>query len=244
MILMSSEQNKKKTRSRSPEKKAKQFERILEAGKQLFLDKGRDGFSLRGLAKMLDMNQNNLYNYVDSKRELWIAIRNKFYQQYKDENLEIIESHEGSNVDLLTKIFNHFFEFAEDDFAAFSMMHIIASPPSDKVGKFEKEYKAFNFLDGTTRKIQEAINAGEIKESNSAMLSFFIYSLILGATIVEYSMRDLEDSNDDKRTNADETTQYKTQPFTSSEFRKYVLKKLELGLTDPNLIVKESDYKE
>ena len=142
------------------------------------------------------------------------------------------------------KIFNHFFEFAENDFAAFSMMHIIASPPSDKVGKFEKEYKAFNFLDGTTRKLQEAISSGEIKESNSAILSFFIYSLILGATIVEYSMREIEDSNDNEGTNVDERTQFKTQPFSSNEFRKYVLKKIELGLTDPNLIVKESDYKD
>ena len=241
---MNSEQNNKKTRSRSPKKKAQQFERILEAGKQLFLDKGREGFSLRGLAKMLDMNQNNLYNYVESKRELWIAIRNKFFKQYKDENLEIIESHTESTVDLLLKIFDHFFEFAENDHAAFSMMHIIPSPPSDKVGAFEKEYKAFNFLGGTTRKVQEAINKGEIKENNSAILSFFLYSLILGATIVENTMRELEESNNDELTKVEETTQYGTQSFSSGEFRKYVLKKIELGLTDPNLIVKESDYKE
>jgi len=236
---MSSENNEKKTRSRSPIKKAQQFEKIIETGKQLFQDKGKDGFSLRGLAKMLDMNQNNLYNYVGSKRELWIAIRNKFFKQFKDENLAIIKSHEGSNIELLMKIFNHFFEFAEDDPAATRMMHITPSPPSNKIGKFEKEYKPFNFLDGTTRKIQEAINNGEIKEENSAILSFFIYSLILGATFVEYNMRLLED----ERTDVDETTQFKTQPFTSQEFRKYVLKKIELGLTDPNLIVKESDYK-
>ena len=60
---------KKQTRSRSPEKKAAQFERILETGKDLFLEKGRDGFSLRGLAKLLGTNQNNIYNYVESKRE-------------------------------------------------------------------------------------------------------------------------------------------------------------------------------
>ena len=241
---MGLEDKKKKTRSRSPKKKAQQFELILETGKRLFLDKGRDGFSLRGLAKILNMNPNNLYNYVDSKRELWIAIRNKFFKQFKSENLEIMKSHKGSNVNLLMKIFNHFFEFAEIDLAAFSMMHITPSPPSDKVGKFEKEYKAFNFLDGTTRKVQEAIIKGEIKENNSAILSFFIYSLILGATITEYNMRILENSNNDEGTNADENIQYRTQPFSSTEFRKYVLKKIELGLTDPNLIVKESDYKE
>ncbi len=241
---MSSNSNKKKTRSRSPEKKAAQFERIIETGKKLFLEKGREGFSLRSLAKILEMNQNNLYNYVDSKRELWIAIRNKFFKQYKDENLKIIESHKESTVDLLLKIFDHFFEFAENDHAAFSMMHIIPSPPSDKVGAFEKEYKAFNFLGGTTRKVQEAIKKGEIKEDNSAILSFFLYSLILGATIVENTMRELEESKNDDRRKVDETTQYGTQSFSSSEFRKYVLKKLELGLTDPNLILKESDYKD
>ena len=175
----------KKSRSRSPEKKAQQFERILEAGKKLFSEKGREGLSLRGLAKILDMNQNNLYNYVESKRELWIAISKKFFEQYRDENRTIIKNHEGSTVDLLLDIFEHFFKFAEEDFSAFTMMHIIPSPPSDKIGPFEKQYEPFNFLNGTTRVIQKAINEGEIKENNAALLSFFIHSLILGATMIE-----------------------------------------------------------
>ena len=54
--------NIKKTRSRSPEKKAQQFEKILELGKQLFEERGRDGFTLGGLAKKLGMNKNNFYN--------------------------------------------------------------------------------------------------------------------------------------------------------------------------------------
>jgi len=235
--------NVKKTRSRSPEKKAQQFERIIEAGKQLFQEQGREGFSLRGLAKMLDMNQNNLYNYVESKRELWIAIRKKFFEQYRDENREIVKNHDGSTVDLLLDLFEHFFKFAEEDYTAFTMMHMIPSPPSDKIGLFEKQYKPFNFLDGTTKVIQKAINEGEIKENNAALLSFFIYSLVLGATIVERIMRSVEETNNYKGTDADENIQFGTQPFTSKEFRKYVLRKIQLGLTDPNLIVEEEDYK-
>ncbi|NHJ26245.1 MAG: TetR/AcrR family transcriptional regulator [Candidatus Lokiarchaeota archaeon] len=235
--------NVNKTRSRSPEKKAQQFERIIEAGKQLFQEQGREGFSLRGLAKMLDMNQNNLYNYVESKRELWIAIRKKFFEQYRDENREIVKNHDGSTVDLLLDLFEHFFKFAEEDYTAFTMMHMIPSPPSDKIGLFEKQYKPFNFLDGTTKVIQKAINEGEIKENNAALLSFFIYSLVLGATIVERIMRSVEETNNYKGTDADENIQFGTQPFTSKEFRKYVLRKIQLGLTDPNLIVEEEDYK-
>ncbi|MHA1659205.1 MAG: TetR/AcrR family transcriptional regulator [Promethearchaeota archaeon] len=68
-------------RARSEEKKAIKFEKILEAGKKLFLEKGSEGFSMRNLANRLGMNKNNLYNYIESKRELWIAIRNKFYNQ-------------------------------------------------------------------------------------------------------------------------------------------------------------------
>ncbi|MBA7673866.1 hypothetical protein ES703_82072 [subsurface metagenome] len=75
------------------------------------------------------MNQNNVYNYVESKRELWICIRKKFYEQYRDENRTIIKNHEGSTVELLLDLFDHFFKFAEEDYGAFAMMHIIPSPP-------------------------------------------------------------------------------------------------------------------
>ena len=239
----SNDNSKKQTRSRSPEKKAQQFDEILEVGKQLFQEQGLHGFTLRGLARKLDMSQNNLYNYVESKRELWIAIRKKFYEQYRDENREIIKDFSGSTVNLLLSIFNHFFEFAEKDYAAFRMMHIIRSPPSEKKGPFEKEYKPFSYLDGTTRVIQKAIDNGEIKEKNAALISFFMFSLILGATMVEYAMRDIEKANDKRGKQIEERAQFASKNFTSKEFRNYVLKKIEKGLTDPNLVLDESEYK-
>ncbi len=225
---MKDNSNKKQTRSRSPEKKAAQFERILEAGKELFSEKGREGFSLRGLAKILKMNQNNLYNYVDSKRELWIAIRNKFYKQQRDENRKIIKNHKGSTIDLLLKIIRNFLEFATKDVGAFSMMHLIQSPPSNKIGPFEKEYRAFNFLDGTIRIVQVGIDKGEIKDNNATALSFYIYSLILGAAIVERNMRVLEQQDDKFNGDAvSEYIQFKQSNLPSLEYRNYVLRKIE-----------------
>jgi AcrR family transcriptional regulator len=234
---------KKQTRSRSPEKKAAQFEQILEAGKDLFLEKGRDGFSLRGLAKILGMNQNNLYNYVESKRELWIAIRNKFYKQYRDENVEIMKKHEGSITDLLLKIFTNFLEFANKDFGAFSMMHLAGSPPSDKIGPFEKEYQEFNYLRGTARVVQNAIEAKEIKHSNPGLITFFTYSLILGAAIVERNMRVLEQNTDFEGDNVSEILSFQQTDFSSQEFRNFVLKNLKIILKDSDLIQKESGKK-
>lgn len=224
---MSEKTFKKQTRSRSPEKKAAQFEQILEAGKTLFLEKGRDGFSLRGLAKILGMNQNNLYNYVESKRELWIAIRNKFYKQYRDENVKIIKNHKGSTTELLMKIFTNFLEFADKDFGAFGMMHLTESPPSDKIGPFEKEYREFKYLRGTARVIKLAIEEGEIKDSNAEMLTFFSYSLILGAAMVERHMRTIEQNAKYKGDFASEIGQFGEADFSRKDFRNFVLEKLE-----------------
>lgn len=224
---MSEDSIKKQTRSRSPEKKAAQFEQILEAGKTLFLEKGRDGFSLRGLAKILGMNQNNLYNYVESKRELWIAIRNKFYKQYREENIEIIKDNKGSTTELLMKIFANFLDFADKDFGAFSMMHLSESPPSDKIGPFEKEYREFNYLRGTARVIKVAIEAGEIKDSDAIMLTFLVYSLILGAAMVERHMRTIEQDSKYKGDFVSEIVQFEQADFSRQEFRNFVLEKLE-----------------
>ena len=234
---MTEPEKPKKTRSRGPEKKAQQFERILEEGKQFFQDHGQFGFTLKGLAKKLDMNQNNLYNYVESKRDLWVAIRKKFYEEFREENRKIIAESDGSPLDTLLRIFEHFFEFAEKDFAAFRMMHIIRAPPSDKIGPIEKEYKPFRILDGTTRLIQNAINEGEIKEKNAALLSFFMYSVLLGATWVEKIIRDIEEEQNKNEEEIEEHTQFGTQGFTSKEFREYTLEKIKKGFIRSDLIV-------
>jgi AcrR family transcriptional regulator len=228
---MSKNINRKKSRSRSPEKKAAQFEKILEAGKQLFLEKGKDGFSLRGLAKILGMNQNNLYNYVESKRELWIALRNKFFKQNRDKNIQIIKSHQGTIVQLLMKIFKNFLDYADKDFGAFSMMHLIESPPSDKIGPFEKDYREFKFLDGTIRVLKSAMAAEEIEENDAGMMSFLVYSLLLGAAIVENHMRTIEENHSNKKDPTSEILQFGQADFSRAEFRENVLKKLEEWLT-------------
>jgi len=176
----------KQTRARSEEKKAVQFERILEAGKKLFLQKGSRGFSMRNLAEMLDMTKNNLYNYIESKKELWIAIRNKFYNQFKEENLEIIKNHEGSKCDLILKLYEHFLDFADRDYDKFRMMfNIIEAPHSNKIGPIESTYKEFRLLNGTTRLIQEAIDEGEISEENASLLSLMTYSLVMGVAYIQ-----------------------------------------------------------
>jgi AcrR family transcriptional regulator len=182
----------KQTRARSEDKKADQFERILESGKKLFLSKGSRGFSMRNLAEMLGMTKNNLYNYIESKRELWIAIRNRFHIQFKEENLEIMKNHKGTTCELIIKFYKHFLDFSERDYDKFKMMfNVVDAPHSDKIGPIEKTYIEFRLLDGTTRLIQEAIDKGEVKNDNASLLSMIIFSFAMGVAYIEMN-RSLE----------------------------------------------------
>jgi len=221
----------KQTRARSEDKKADQFERILEAGKNLFLQKGTQGFSMRNLAEKLDMTKNNLYNYIESKRELWIAIRDRFYNQFKEENLNIMKNHNGSTCDLLLKLYDHFLEFAERDYDKFRMMfNVVEAPPSNKIGPIEKTYKEFRLLDGTTKLIQEAIDKGEIKKDMASVISLVSYSLVMGVAYIEMNRTQQHGGE-----RIWETIQLSKGDVSNESLRNYTLKVLEYILRNNDL---------
>lgn len=172
----------KKTRARSKKAKAEKFERIIDKGIELYCN---NRFSLKKLAKHLDMSMPNLYHYVKSKRELWIAIRKRYFKALRDGFNIIIESHVGTYRDLLIKLGLYFLEFSESDYRRFDFMFLIPVPPSQKRGPIEKTYKPFNLIQIIKQIFQEAIDAGELKEKNAKGLSFFFYQLTLGTAIVE-----------------------------------------------------------
>jgi AcrR family transcriptional regulator len=223
----------KQTRARSEDKKADQFERILEAGKQLFLDKGVQGFSMRNLAEKLNMSKNNLYNYIESKRELWIAIRNKFYIQFKEENIEIMRNHEGPKYDLLLKLYKHFLDFAEKDYDKFKIMfNVIETPSSDKIGPIEKTYTEFRLLEGTTKLIQEVIDEGEIKKDKASLLSILSFSLVMGVAYIEMNRAD---NYGGAPSPVWETIQLSKLDVSSETFKEYTLKVLKYILGNNDL---------
>lgn len=215
----------KETRARTPEKKEDQFERIIKVGTELFLKKGFEGFSMRNLAEDLHMTKNNLYNYVSSKRELWIAIRNKFYNQFKTENLEIIKNHQGSNTELILEISKHFIEFAERDHDVFLMMFAPTNaPPSKGVGKIEKKYREYRLLDGTTKLVQKTIDSGEIGDKNPALISLLIFSLLFGSTYIDFNRRVLNPVL--------ENVQLSVKDISPEEFQNYIISIIEKLLTN------------
>ncbi len=178
--------NVKKTRARTKEQKEKNFQRILEVGKEVFIDSGPNALTMRKLAKHLNMTQTFLYTYIQSKRELWIAIRKKYFDDYSFEFDEIIKKHEGTRLDLLMKIAEHFLAFASEDFHRFQIMFFIPVPSSKIMGPIEKNYQQMGLLEKLKKIIQDAMEAKEIKKRKDIdEFTYFIWSIIFGTATTE-----------------------------------------------------------
>ncbi|MCK4282553.1 MAG: TetR/AcrR family transcriptional regulator [Candidatus Lokiarchaeota archaeon] len=215
------EKSKKKKiipRARAPEKKAEQFNKILEAGKDLFVKYGSHGFSLRALAKLLNMSQTNVYNYVQSKRELWIAIRKKYYGEFQDGLNRLIGDYQGSYTDLFFKIAEFFLEFASVDFNRFAMMFLISAPPSNKIGPLEKNYKPFQIMKYISVIVEKAVIAKKIIKTEAIERLFYIYGVLLGAAKVEADLK--------LRENITEPIKLESYIISAKEYRKFALEQI------------------
>jgi len=174
---------KKKTRARSVEAKDRQFQRIIKAGRELFLKHGPEGVSMRALAKKLNMGQASLYTYISSKRELWFAILRNDFSKFELGMAEIMQAHRGSYKELLEKIAQFYLEFAKEDEKRYKMMFQTQAPQAERTGILEQQYdsKSIYYL---AEIVQQAVDAGEIKEKDVGKLSFFIWGIVHGTVSV------------------------------------------------------------
>ncbi|MFX1395488.1 MAG: TetR/AcrR family transcriptional regulator [Promethearchaeota archaeon] len=209
-------EKKKKSRARGPDKKAKQFNKIIEMGKDLFIKYGSQGFGLKELANKLNMVKSNIYNYVRSKRELWYAIRLQYFSEYEKGLADLLKNHKGNYVEFGIKWAQYFLEFAAADYKRFEMMFFIRAPSSNKIGPYEKKYRPLRLMEKGLNIVNKAISEGKYRETDPIPLYYTMYASCLGAAKIE----------------ADLKLNYKiTEPLTieknmlsSEEFRSFFLK--------------------
>ncbi|TXT61461.1 MAG: hypothetical protein BAJALOKI2v1_30082 [Promethearchaeota archaeon] len=213
-----SKKNILKKPARSKEDKDRVRQKIIEEGRKLFVKKGSYDFSTYALAEKLGMVQGNLYNYYKSKRELYIAIRIEDFRKLKNEMENIIDEHEGSYLKLIRKMIIFYLNFAKEEYKRFQMMFFIPPPPANKTGPIEKEYEVIDPLAVVKKVLQEAMDAGEIKDMELKNLSFYFYALVQGATSVERDLR--------TRDKVLEPIDQESRPETIQSFREFLIQQL------------------
>ena len=176
-------EKKKEKRARTKEAKKKQYEKILDAGRKLFLKYGSEGLSMRTLAKEVNMGKSNLYTYVQSKRELWFAVMQRDFEQFERGMEKEFSEHKGTYKELIKKVGRFYLEFAKEDKARYQMMFQTPAPPSKTVGPIEEEYesKSIFYLKDL---IQAAANNGEIAEKDVDKLTYFLWGIVHGTSNV------------------------------------------------------------
>ncbi len=231
-----SEKKKKQTRARAPEKKAEQFEKILDVGREMFIQYGSHGFSMRKLASELDMTQPNLYNYVKSKRELWIAIRKKYFRELNVIITGIVKNHKGPYIDLFVNLCKSFLQFSSEDYIRFQMMFLIPAPKSKRVGPLEKGYEPENLVKRVLDLIIKAIDSVGVEvDKDTTNILYLLFATLLGAVMTEGFLK--------IRSKIGEPIAGDFYDLTPKEFRAYVLKEFRERLERTPLIKELDDKK-
>ena len=206
---MAKSKNKpRQKRSRSKEDKAQQMEKILDNSLDLISDKGFHGFGMRALAKHIGMSQGNLYNYITSKRELWIAVRIKTMRDFKKLLENIAYSSEENSIEILKRIGKFVFDFAAEDSNRWKLMTSTRPPDpplkdgKPSIGDIEKHYESSQVLDVIFKTLQDGNSKGELQDLDLKLIGFYLYSIVLGVTYLENDIltddiiRDSEFQND------------------------------------------------
>ena len=144
-------------------------------GEELLQETHRRSFSLRELARRLDMAPSNLYNYVKNENELRVAILHEHFIM-SSEGLEQLPGMQGKTyLEMMRALVMHFYESnSEHRWAVtelMSLQNLDAGHPID-LGLMMKPYRDL---------LEKAVIAGELPEQDIDFSAFYVWSLLQGS---------------------------------------------------------------
>ena len=170
-------ENKKTSRKQRETELRKQI--ILEAAEKLFLSKGYEDTTMDDIANDAEFSKGTLYNYFESKEELYLAIGTRAYEIIIDLTKNFIEK-QKPGVDQLKTVGYAYYEFTKKFPGYAHIFHDIAIKLPDvteksheKLTLIEKDYlkKSETFGNLFTDTI---VNAIKTKAIRSDKASYFL----------------------------------------------------------------------
>ena len=89
--------------------------RILEAGLDLFVDKGFADVSMREIAERCGVTKSLIHHHFGSKEALWKAVKEHALGLYAQEQRDELENAENPDADLLRRGVVNYFNFLKDN---------------------------------------------------------------------------------------------------------------------------------
>lgn len=192
------------TRSRSSKKKQETMELIIHHGTDLFTNREVREFSMRKLARKCGMTVGNLYAYVASKRDLWYAITQRYFDDLDEIVDSTIRNNTENNIDLFKTIIREFLIFSRSNYPRHQMMFFTKAPPPPKideehdapsVGRFEEHFEEKKTLNKIVHVLIKANENEEIYVEAPLKYTYFIFGVLQGNIIegFEYGQRIISD---------------------------------------------------
>jgi AcrR family transcriptional regulator len=161
--------------------------KILQAARELFMQKGYEETSIRNIAEKIEYSPTTIYLYFKDKDDIFFALHQEGFtllNQYFKPLAHVSEPFER-----LKAISKAYITFAMENGEFYDLMFIINSPmktvESDH-SKWEEGHRAFQFLVGT---VKECIGKGYFKGMDPEILAFTCWSMVHGIASLDIRNR-------------------------------------------------------
>ncbi|MFW9939189.1 MAG: TetR/AcrR family transcriptional regulator [Candidatus Thorarchaeota archaeon] len=186
---MENNTEKKMTRKQRETKLRQQI--ILEAAEKLFIAKGYEDTTMDEIANVSEFSKGTLYNYFNSKDELYLAIGIKAYKLIVEYTKKFTEK-ERPGIPQLMAVGYAYYEFSKDYPSYASIFHDIAvkipdisTKPKENLTIIEQRYikSSEEYRDVFLEVMKEAVKAKAIRSDKDPNLIGYILSMVTSGLV-------------------------------------------------------------
>lgn len=162
-------------------------ERIIEAARQVLLSEGYRNFSLRKIAREIDVSATSIYLHFENKDDLVHTLMEEAIERLNNQ----LERQEKSYEDPIEKL-----EALAHEYANFALKHpreyqVIYLTSSDEMTRYPKDKfrKARKGYEIVTNVLQQGVESGLIAEDKPRMAAYTFWAQLHGVMSVVLSKR-------------------------------------------------------
>lgn len=162
-------------------------QRIIDAARQVLLSEGYRNFSLRKIAREIDVSATSIYLHFENKDDLVHNLMEEAIERLNNQLEQSITDKEDP-ISKLEALAHEYARFAQEYPREYQVIYLISSDEMTRYPK-EKFRKARKGYEIVTNVLQEGVQAGLIAEEKPRMAAYTFWAQLHGVMSVVLSKR-------------------------------------------------------
>jgi AcrR family transcriptional regulator len=155
---------------------------ILDAAREVFLEKGADQTSIRSIAQKIEYSPTTIYLYFKDKNEIFYALHQDGFALLNTQMIPL--NAVADPFERLTAMGRIYLKFAEDHPDYYDLMFVQKSP-MDSLEEDQAWNEGQNAFDGLKLTIQECMDRGFLPFTDAEVGAFVIWSTMHGMCVLD-----------------------------------------------------------